>query len=188
MQIRGIKGIIDGIYHLEVATNSLTLIYELIDDGIDSYILPDRKVRGLIFLVSCVYYRSSWKYKNRSLRYCFLDSGHHLGAIEASAYLHDRDIQIIFDFDKIALNEDLGFENKEFITACVVAGEIGEKSVRKLRDKIPFVCATDYFEQNSFVEAGYQNTILPESEKQKLLLPQFQFDKERYLEAVLNRR
>ena len=40
------------------------------------------------------------------------DRGHHLGAIEASAYLHDRDLEIIFDFDKLALNRDLGFENK----------------------------------------------------------------------------
>ena len=71
VQIRGIKGLIDGIYHLEVSTNSLTLIYELIDDGLESYIVPNCLVKGFIFLVSCAYYRSSWKYKNRSLRYCF---------------------------------------------------------------------------------------------------------------------
>ena len=53
IQIRGVKGFIDGIYHLEVATNSLTLIYELIDDGLESYILPNCLVKGFIFLVSC---------------------------------------------------------------------------------------------------------------------------------------
>ncbi len=41
VQVRGIKGMIDGIYHLEVATDSLTLIYELIDDGLEAYILPN---------------------------------------------------------------------------------------------------------------------------------------------------
>lgn len=188
VQIRGIKGMVDGIYHLEVASDSLTLIYELIDDGVESYIFQNRIVKGFVFLVSCVYYRSSWKYKNRSFRYCFLDSGHHLGAIEASAYLHDRDMQIIFDFDKLALNEDLGFENKEFVTACAILGEFKEKSPRRLRLKMPFVCGTDYFESNSFVEEGYKNTILPKSGEQKLARPQFNFKKERFLETILSRR
>ncbi len=159
VQIRGIKGLIDGIYHLEVTTNSLTLIYELIDDGLESYILGDRLVKGFIFLVSCAYFRSSWKYKNRSLRYCFLDSGHHLGAIEAAAYLYQKPIQAIFDFDKFTLNHDLGLENKEFITGAVISGEIKQKSVRKLRLPLPFVSPTDYFEANSFIEAGYKNTV-----------------------------
>ncbi len=159
VQIRGIKGLIDGIYHLEVASNSLTLIYELIDDGLESYILGDRLCKGFIFLVSCAYFRSSWKYKNRSLRYCFLDSGHHIGAIEAAAYLYEKPIQVIFNFDKLNLNNELGLENKEFITAAVISGEVKQKSVRKLRSPLPFVSPTDYFEANSFIEAGYQNTV-----------------------------
>jgi SagB-type dehydrogenase family enzyme len=188
VQIRGIKGLIDGIYHLEVATNSLVLIYELIDDGLESYLFPDRLVKGFIFLVSCVYYRSSWKYKDRSIRYCFLDSGHHLGAIEASAYLYDRDLEIVFDFDKLALNRDLGFENKEFAVACAISGEIKEKSVRKLRYPIPFVCGTDYFEPNLFIEEGYKNTALIISDRQEIQNPLFHFSKERWLESILNRR
>jgi SagB-type dehydrogenase family enzyme len=163
IQIRGIKGMIDGIYHLEVETESLTLIYELIDDGIDSYLFTNKLIYGLTFLVSCAYFRSSWKYKNRGLRYCFLDSGHHLGAIEASAIAHQREIQVLFDFDKGGLNSDLGLDNKEFITACVVVGEVKDKPVRQLRDKIPFVCATDYFEPNTFVEMGYRETATAEN-------------------------
>jgi hypothetical protein len=71
-------------------------------------------------LIGNVYYRSSWKYKNRGMGYYFLDSGHHLKAIAASASIHDRYIQLIFDFDKLALNADLGFENQEFITGCAI--------------------------------------------------------------------
>lgn len=188
VQLRGIKGLIDGIYHVEVLTNSLTLIYELIDDGLEGYLLPDQLVKGCIFLVSCVYYRSSWKYQNRSLRYCFLDAGHHLGAIEAAAYVHTQTVQLLFDFDKLALNEDLGFENKEFITAAAIAGEFKPKSVRRLRSKLPFVSGTDYFEPNLFVEAGYRDSLLAKSPKQKLSYPQFFFDKEMFSEAILNRR
>ncbi|MEC4815646.1 MAG: nitroreductase family protein [Scytonema sp. PMC 1069.18] len=188
VQIRGIEGIIDGIYHLEVANNSLTLIYELIDDGLESYIFPYNRIIGFIFFISCVYYRSSWKYKERSVRYCFLDSGHHLGAVAASAYFHDKNIQLIFDFDKLALNADLGFENKEFITACAISGEFQEKPVRRLRLNVPFVCGTDYFEANKFIEDGYQETALQPSSQKLLEYPQFCFDKEQFFQTVWNRR
>ncbi|MGB3514485.1 MAG: nitroreductase family protein [Microcoleaceae cyanobacterium] len=188
VQIRGIKGIIDGIYHLEVANSNLTLIYELIDDGLESYICPGKTVKGLIFLVSCVYFRSSWKYQDRSLRYCFLDSGHHLGAIEAAAYLHHQNMQVIFDFDKLALNEDLGFENKEFVTGCAVVGEYEENNRRRLRLKVPFVSGTDYFEANDFIEQGYRDTLEPNSNFQPVIHPQFNYQREFFLETVLRRR
>ncbi|MEH2085057.1 MAG: SagB/ThcOx family dehydrogenase [Nostoc sp.] len=188
VQVRGIEGIVNGIYHLEVENNCLTLIYELIDDGLESYIIPGKSINGFIFLISCVYYRSSWKYQNRSIRYCFLDSGHHLGAIAASAFLHNRDIQIVFDFDKLALNSDLGFENKEFITACAVSGEIQDKKIRRLRLKVPFVCGTDYFESNQFIEDAYQATALQKSYQQKLEYPQFDFDQDKFYQTVWDRR
>ena len=159
VQIRGLKGFVDGIYHLEVANNSITLIYELIDDGLESCILPNYQVQGFIFLVSCVYFRSSWKYKNRSLRYCFLDSGHHLGAIEAAADYSDRNLEVIFNFDKLTLNQDLGFGNQEFVTAAVISGEVKERFIRKLRSPLPFVAPTDYFEANDFIETGYKQTV-----------------------------
>ena len=195
VQIRGVKGIIDGIYHLEVATNSLTLIYELIDDGLDNYILPNSLVKGFIFLVSCAYYRSSWKYKNRSLRYCFLDSGHHLGAIEAAAYVYQKGIQVVFDFYKISLNNALGFENKEFVTTSVIFGEIKPKTVRKLRSQIPFVSPTDYFEANLFIESGYRNTVSTNPQNNINIdtkIPTanslFNFQNQDFSETILNRR
>ncbi|MBD2385283.1 nitroreductase family protein [Cylindrospermum sp. FACHB-282] len=188
VQIRGVEGIIDGIYHLEVENNCLTLIYELIDDGLESYIIPGKCINGFIFLISCVYYRSSWKYQDRSMRYCFLDSGHHLGAIAASAYLHEKNTQLIFDFDKLGLNADLGFENKEFITGCVISGEAQEKKVRRLRLKVPFVSGTDYFEPNQFIEDAYQATSVQPSSQQTLEYPQFDLCQDKFVEAVWNRR
>ncbi|MEH1997264.1 MAG: SagB/ThcOx family dehydrogenase [Nostoc sp.] len=188
VQVRGIEGIVDGIYHLEVENNCLTLIYELIDDGLENYIIPGKCINGFIFLISCVYYRSSWKYQNRSMRYCLLDSGHHLGAIAASAFLYNRDIQLVFDFDKLALNSDLGFENKEFITACAVSGEVQDKKIRRLRLKVPFVSGTDYFESNQFIEDSYQATALQKSRQQGLAQPKFNFDKDKFYQTIWNRR
>jgi SagB-type dehydrogenase family enzyme len=188
VQIRGIEGIIDGIYHLEIENNCLTLIYELIDDGLESYVIPNKSIKGFIFLVSCVYYRSSWKYQNRSLRYCLLDSGHLLGAVAASAYFHDRPVQLVFDFDKLSLNADLGFENKEYITGCLISGEVQNQPVRRLRLTIPFVCGTDYFQANPFIEAAYQATATQASRNQKLNHPDYDFDREKWLEVIWHRR
>ena len=188
VQIRSVEEIISGLYHLEIESNTLTLIYELIDDGLEAYICPGKTINGLIFLVSCVYFRSSWKYKNRSLRYCFLDSGHHLGAIEAAAYGYGHQTDLLFDFDKTALNEALGFENKEFTTASVIIGEYETKPRREFRLKIPFVCGTDYFEPNSLIEQGYQNTITPASEYQLLRHPQWEYNREQLLCTISQRR
>ena len=164
VQIRGVKGTIDGIYHLEPDTNTLVLIYELIDDGIEGYLPDHRPIKGCILIVSCVYFRSSWKYKNRSLRYCFLDSGHHLGAVEAAAYASDAAYQLLFDFDHTALNNDLGFGTQEFVTGMVVVGEAKDrptkKPIRRLRSPLPIVAGTDYFEPNHFIEAAYQDLLL----------------------------
>lgn len=190
LQIRCVQGFVDGIYHLESETNSLTLIYELIDDGLDSYILHHQLVKGLIFFVSCAYFRSSWKYKNRSLRYCFLDSGHHLGAIEASAYVYQQNIQAIFDFEKREINQVLGLENKEFVTAAVISGQLKDKAVKRLLNPLPSVAATDYFEPNPFVEAGYQSTTLPThlTNISQLKVPPFNFDKQQFYQTILQRR
>ncbi len=115
-----------------------------------------------------------------------LDSGHHLGAIAASAYFHNKDIQLIFDFDKLALNLDLGFENKEFITACAISGEFQAKKVRRLRLKVLFVCGTDYFDIKT--EDGYIETASQVSPQKQLEYPQFSFDKEKFFQTVWNRR
>jgi hypothetical protein len=87
---------IHSIYYLEVENNCLILIDE-----------SNKRINGFIFLVIYVYHRSSWKYQDRSLRYCWLDSGHRLGAIAALTYLHENNIQLRFDFDKLTLNADL---------------------------------------------------------------------------------
>jgi hypothetical protein len=82
----------------------------------------------------------------------------------------------------------LGFENKEFITACAVSGEIQDNKIRSLRLKVPFVSGTDYFEPNQFIEDAYHATTLQKSRQQKLEYPQFDFDQDKFSQTVWNRR
>lgn len=70
----------------------------------------------------------------------------------------------------------------------MISGEVQEKPVRRLRLSIPFVCGTDYFQVNHCVEDTHQTTSLQRSHQQKLEHPQFNLDRERFLENVWNRR
>ena len=88
----------------------------------------------------------------------------------------------------MALNEDLGFENKEFVTGCVVVGEYEESNCRRLRLKIPFVPGTDYFEANDFIEQGYRDTLEQNSNCQPIIYPKFNYNRQKFLETVLRRR
>lgn len=98
IQIRGIKGFLSGIYHYEPLNNNLTLIHELSNDGLEYYFDTDSK--KFIFLISNVYFRSSWKYENRANRYLLLDTGHQLASIFTSLKAENIKFEFEFNFDK----------------------------------------------------------------------------------------
>jgi hypothetical protein len=79
---------------------------------------------------------------------------------------------------------------QEFITTCLISGEVKEKRVRRLRSQIPFVQATDYFEANTFIEAGYQETIT-QSIRQNIcqIAPSYpSLDLGKFARSILDRR
>ncbi|MDZ7819307.1 MAG: SagB/ThcOx family dehydrogenase [Aliarcobacter sp.] len=123
-QVRNTDGFEDGIYHLEVSSSSAVLLKKLeSNEGIEELLDLNYSVDGFIFFISSLYFRSSWKYKNRAFRYCLLDAGHYIGSIEASAYLFDKDFEILYDFSKEKLNEFFSFDEKEFFTSIVICGD-----------------------------------------------------------------
>jgi SagB-type dehydrogenase family enzyme len=62
-QSRGNKDFEDGIYHFDIKSSSITFLKKIDDSGLEPYFDLDTKQEGFIFLISSVYYRSSWKYK-----------------------------------------------------------------------------------------------------------------------------
>jgi len=195
MQLRGIKGLISGIYHYEPHTSKLALIHEIEKDGIESYLPNSTKRDGFSFLISATYFRSSWKYRDRSIRYILLDTGHQLGSIYAALCVMGRESVMEFDFDKIALNEAFGFRSDELSLASIHERQIGAKQeentqseITPLKQTFPYVPPSDYLETNRFVEdayrdsAHYSDTPLP--------LPYFflNIPQEQLKEAILQRR
>lgn len=162
IQIKNVVGFENGIYHLDPQKGCLTTLKLLNkDEGVEVF-FDQREKEGFLFLISSNYFRSSWKYDNRSFRYLFLDNGHVLGNIEAIGRLVDKKVDFYFSFDKISLNRYFGFEDKEFFT---VAAHIGNnaKEIQTLHGPLPFVLGTDYFEPNAFVYESYMKTLQKES-------------------------
>jgi hypothetical protein len=146
-------------------------------------------MRGLLFLVSAIYYRSSWKYKNRAFRYCLLDAGHLLGSIEHSALLMPHATTIRYKIEREKLNLMFGFSNREFFLAgASVAVPIREKEIGSVEFSLAYVEGAGGFEENEMIEVAYKTTstlINPKSKKQN---PKLLYRTQRLQESIINRR
>ena len=144
VQIRSVKGVLSGIYHVDAQRERLVLIAEITEDGLEADVGLSHRYEGIIFLVSCVPFRSEWKYGIRGVRYCYLDIGHQIGAIVASASLFSQSMTILSEFDTKRLNEVMGFKDEEFICAVLAFGKEGEKKAKKTQKELLHVSPTDY--------------------------------------------
>ncbi|MGB9801356.1 MAG: nitroreductase family protein, partial [Arcobacter sp.] len=185
IQIRGVKKFLTGIYHYEPLNNSLTLIHELSNDGLESYM--NIKQQKFIFLVSNVYFRSSWKYEKRAIRYLLLDTGHQLGSIYASLVLEDMEHLFNFKFKKKQLNKAFSFDNYEHFVASICSSEYKDIKTNKLRDNIPFVNPCDYYIKEPFIEEFYSHSYHKNFDKLKIDFLK-EISKENLQNAIDNRR
>ncbi|QOP40772.1 SagB family peptide dehydrogenase [Sulfurimonas marina] len=188
IQIRSVKGLLNGIYHYEPKRGILTLLQEIERDGVEESFKEQQKQKGFVFLISSVYFRSSWKYHDRAIRYVLLDAGHQLGSIYAALCVMGKEGEFVFDFDKLALNELFGFREDEFFTCGVRSGEKADTAVQKLRQNLPFVSGCDYFETNEFIQNAYKEGAVYSDES---FTPESFFiniPKEQLRQAIVKRR
>jgi SagB-type dehydrogenase family enzyme len=158
IQLRGMKGLVSGIYHYMPLENKITLIHELSNDGVEYY-FKEKNQKKIIFLLSNAYFRTSWKYEKRAIRYLLLDTGHLLGSIYSTLELEEIPFNIDFNFDKEALNNDFSFDSFESFYVSVSCGNYKELEPKKLRTPIVNVCACDYQLKDEFVEDFYKNSF-----------------------------
>ncbi len=189
-QARGVDHVEDGIYHYEASSQSITLLQQINEnEGIEPYIGYKTAMKGYLFLVSAIYYRSSWKYKNRAFRYCLLDAGHLLGSLEASALLKPHAVQVIYDIDKEKLNRMFGFETQEwFLSAAAMAVPLREQEVKAIEFALPFVNGSRTFEQNEMIEQAYVESMNLEGCKKEVSAPKFGYNDIKLKETIFSRR
>jgi len=196
-QCRDQEGFEDGIYHFEIQTSSATLLKKLDEnEGIESNLGFDFSCNGFIFFISSVYYRSSWKYKNRALRYCLLDAGHIIGSLEASSYMYQKDFEIVYDFDRKYLNNLFSFDNKEFFTSLVICGEKKQNSLKGIKLDLDTIDGLIFskddertlFEKNELIENAYENSSKINNKIVQLDKANFFYDRERFKDVIFKRR
>jgi SagB-type dehydrogenase family enzyme len=106
----GVAGLAAGIYHYDVNKPALVLIRSgnpMLELG------GDNKASGtpmLTFLVSAIFFRSAWKYRDRAYRYHLLDSGHLLENLLLALRAFSAVYELSIDFDDHQVNEMLGFD------------------------------------------------------------------------------
>ncbi|WP_345986991.1 nitroreductase family protein [Sulfurimonas sp. HSL1-2] len=151
VQVRGIKGMLSGIYHLDALKGELVLIRECGAEGLEHFVGMETRFEGFIFVVSVVPFRSEWKYGHRAWRYCYMDAGHQIGALCAAMDVHGLDTVLLDDVDFPGLNHMMGFKQQEFVCSVMAVGKAGEKPAKLPKAPLMQVAPTDYDESDGVV-------------------------------------
>ena len=190
-QVRGVEGFDDGIYHFEVATSSAVRLCPLGDsEGLEPLLGLKCPMKGLLFLVSAVWYRSAWKYCDRAYRYCLLDAGHLLGSIEAGAYLYGHAWRVAYDIDLDGLNRFFRFGSEEFfLSGAICAVPKGEGPVKLPDVDLPAADPVGVpYESNGVILQAYTETKVLQGCKKQPRFASLNFHKAAWEEAILKRR
>lgn len=163
VQIRGLKGVLSGIYHVDAGTDELVLIREIEADGLEPTLGLKGRLEGMIFIVSSVPFRSEWKYGERSVRYCYLDVGHQVGAVVAAARVEGEDATILSGFEVHHLNYVMGFKEEEFCCAAVAVGNSKNKKTKAIKTPLMQVSPTDYCDSNGYVSGVISHNAVEKS-------------------------
>jgi SagB-type dehydrogenase family enzyme len=114
------RHIADGLYHYSLPHHSLCPLRsaEAIPSVAATLPARDRWFSHFTFFLSAIFFRSAWKYRERSYRYHLLDTGHVLEQLLLSLRLCGLPALVSYDFADHAANRLLGFdETKEVCLA-----------------------------------------------------------------------
>ncbi len=188
-QARGVEGFADGIYHLEVAGSSAVLLRPIEGhEGLEAALEDRRKRQGLLLFVSGLYWRSSWKYRDRAFRYVLLDAGHLLGSAEAAALLWEKKYRIRYRIDREGLNSFFGFGREEWMLSAFEMAVAEGEEVHLPEGSLEQVDPTGSFEPNERIEQAYEESRLLRECKEGWKNPEIPFEAEAWAEAILRRR
>jgi SagB-type dehydrogenase family enzyme len=138
----GVGGLDDGLYHFSMARHSLVRLRkgDLSSPIVEAVHPTPRKAPTLTFFLSAIFFRSAWKYRERSYRYHLLDTGHVaenlVMALKGLGFLP----VLSYDFDDHPVNRFLGLdETKEVcLGVCYVPGKkVMQKALESHLEELP---------------------------------------------------
>ncbi len=122
--LSNIPGLNSGLYHHSVASQGLTLLREgNVNLALDGAVKTRRDTPpGLVFFLTSIFYRSSWKYRDRAYRYHLLDTGHLAENLALALTAASVPFEVHYDFADESVNSLLGVDpTREACLAVVCA-------------------------------------------------------------------
>ena len=127
---KGMKDLDPGLYHFSIAQHRLVKLREGEFSGSVKDIIHEKLAGGspLTFFLTAIFFRSAWKYRDRSYRYHLLDTGHVLENLALSLKALGYAFDITFDFDDPAVNGLLGLDDnlEVALAVCRVKGVLDQ--------------------------------------------------------------
>lgn len=117
-----VPGVDNGLYHHDAAHQRLTLLRAgnaLADLG-PAVKLDNKTAPVLMFFLTSIFYRSSWKYRDRAYRYCLLDSGHLAENLALALRSGRSPFTVCYDFEDELVNRALGLDPAREVCLAVV--------------------------------------------------------------------
>jgi len=131
-----VNGLDDGLYHFNISSHGLTTLRK-------GDLTANDPTPSLTFFLSAIFFRSAWKYRDRSYRYHLLDTGHLIENLILSLKALHLPAFLSYDFDDTEINHFLGVdETKEVCLAlCSVTGKgsLLEKEMGELPSLPPVI-------------------------------------------------
>ncbi len=134
---QGINNLENGLYHFSIAHHSLTLLRR----GNISVPIKRETTQHvnisppiLTFFLSAIFFRSAWKYRERSYRYHLLDTGHLIENLILALKLLKLNPALSLDFEDPEVNRLLGLDDTREVclALCHVPGKKAYEDQRTL--------------------------------------------------------
>jgi SagB-type dehydrogenase family enzyme len=140
----GIDGLGDGLYHFAIHRHAL---HPLRQGDYASHILAitqSQKDRApaLTFFLTAILFRSAWKYRDRSYRYHLLDTGHVAENLALALRVHNRAVNLSYDFDDQRVNRFLGIDETREVTLAIAHVFGGEPVAERRESEVPDLSQT----------------------------------------------
>lgn len=130
--VQGLPDLEDGLYHHDLARNRLVRLRA-------GRFLRSEEPWAAAFFVTVLFYRSSWKYRDRAYRYCLLDAGHLVENAFLVLQSEGLAARVFYRFDDGAVNAFLGLDPEREVCLAVLTMPHAEPEEREaLPDKPGF--------------------------------------------------
>lgn len=118
-----VPGLEDGIYHHSVGEHALTLIRRGdITPEVERAVNFEQKASPTaVFFLTGIFFRSSWKYRDRAYRYNLLDTGHMAESLTLALTAMGLPFRLVYDFNDQRINALLGVDERREVCLAIAA-------------------------------------------------------------------